>query len=168
MKIVECVPNFSEGRRPEVIRAIRSAAEAVQGITVLDCENDADHNRMVLTFVGPPDAVKLAALEASAVAISCIDLRSHTGEHPRMGAVDVVPFVPLREITMEECAQLAKEFAEAYSSRFAVPVFLYEFAARRPERKDLAKVREGQFEGLRELIGKDPSREPDYGPNVIH
>lgn len=168
MKIVECVPNFSEGRRAEVIASIRRAAEATAGITVLDCENDPNHNRMVLTFVGPPNAVKEAALASSAVAIKSIDLRTHKGEHPRMGAVDVVPFVPIREITMDECIELANEFALEYSKRFDVPVYLYEFAAKRAERKDLAKVREGQFEGLRELIGKDPSKDPDYGPKAIH
>jgi glutamate formiminotransferase / formiminotetrahydrofolate cyclodeaminase len=168
MKIVECVPNFSEGRRKEVIEAIRNAADRVEGVTVLDCESDPNHNRMVLTFVGSPLAVKNAALESSAEAIKFIDLRTHKGEHPRMGAVDVVPFVPLREVTMDECVLLANEFANEYSKRFQVPVFLYEYAARRPERKDLAKVREGQFEGLRELIGKDPTKDPDYGPKAIH
>jgi glutamate formiminotransferase/formiminotetrahydrofolate cyclodeaminase len=168
MRIVECVPNFSEGRRSEVIGAIRNAAESVEGVTILDCENDPNHNRMVLTFVGSPQAVKRAALESSAEAIRLIDLRTHKGEHPRMGAVDVVPFVPLREISMSECVELATEFAAEYSQRFHVPVFLYEFAAKRPERRDLAKVREGQFEGLRELIGRDPSKDPDYGPRAIH
>ncbi len=165
---MECVPNFSEGRLREVIDSIRKAAEAVPGVTILDCENDPSHNRMVLTFVGPPEAVKEAALASSAEAIKSIDLRTHKGEHPRMGAVDVVPFVPIRDVTMEECITLAKEFALEYSKRFNVPVFLYEYAATRPERKDLAKVREGQFEGLRELIGKDPAKDPDYGPKTIH
>lgn len=123
---------------------------------------------MVLTFVGAPEAVKEAALASSAVAVKLIDLTKHSGEHPRMGAVDVVPFVPLREATLEECIELANEFALEYSKRFNVPVFLYESAARTPERKDLAKVREGQFEGLRELIGKDTSKDPDYGPRKIH
>jgi glutamate formiminotransferase/formiminotetrahydrofolate cyclodeaminase len=168
MKIVECVPNFSEGRKKDVIEAIRNAAERVVGVTILDCENDPNHNRMVLTFVGAPQAVKTAALQASEQAIKLIDLRTHKGQHPRMGAVDVVPFVPLREISMDECVHLANEFAVEYSKRFQVPVFLYEFAAKRPDRKDLAKIREGQFEVLRELIGKDPSKDPDYGPKTIH
>jgi glutamate formiminotransferase / formiminotetrahydrofolate cyclodeaminase len=168
VKIVECVPNFSEGRRLDVIAAIREAAASVRGVTVLDCEHDPNHNRMVLTFVGNPETVKEAAIASSAIAIKLIDLRTHTGEHPRMGAVDVVPFVPLREVSMEDCVSIANEFARDYSNRFAVPVFLYEYAARRPERKDLAKVREGQFEGLRELIGKDPSKDPDYGPRSIN
>jgi glutamate formiminotransferase / formiminotetrahydrofolate cyclodeaminase len=162
------VPNFSEGRRKEVIDAIRSAAENVVGITILDCESDPNHNRMVLTFVGGPEAVFQAALAASEKAIALIDLTKHVGEHPRMGAVDVVPFVPLREVSMQECVELANQFAKEFASRFSVPVFLYERAATREERRNLANVREGQFEGLRELIGKDPSRDPDYGPNAIH
>ena len=168
MKIVECVPNFSEGRRKEVIDEILKAAQSVQGITVLDCESDANHNRMVLTFVGPPEAVKDAALSSSAKAIELIDLTKHTGEHPRMGAVDVVPFVPLREVSMDDCVKLAKGFAQEFSARFSVPVFLYENAATREDRRNLADVRQGQFEGLRELIGTDSSREPDFGPEKIH
>jgi glutamate formiminotransferase/formiminotetrahydrofolate cyclodeaminase len=151
-----------------VIGSIRKAAEAVPGVTILDCENDPNHNRMVLTFVGPPQAVKEAALASSEVAIKSIDLRNHKGEHPRMGSVDVVPFVPIREVTMDECVSIANEFAAEFSGRFGVPVFLYESAATKPERKDLAKVREGQFEGLRDLIGNDPAKDPDYGPKAIH
>lgn len=168
MKIVECVPNFSEGRRTEVINEISNAAAAVPGLTILDCESDPNHNRMVLTFVGSPESVVKAALASSERAIALIDLTKHTGEHPRMGAVDVVPFVPLNDVTMDECVQLANEFGREYASRFSVPVFLYESAARVPERKNLADVRQGQFEGLRELIGTDPTRVPDYGPNKIH
>lgn len=168
MKIVECIPNFSEGRRPEVIAAIADAARSVPGITVLDCENDQSHNRMVLTFVGEPEAVKQAALASSKVAIEKIDLTKHAGEHPRMGAVDVVPFVPLREVSIQDCVALANEFASEFSRTFQVPVFLYEAAARIPERQDLAYIRKGQFEGLRDLIGEDPGHEPDYGPKKIH
>jgi len=168
MKIVECVPNFSEGRRKEVIDEILKAAQSVGEITVLDCESDANHNRMVLTFVGPPDAVKAAALSSSAKAIQLIDLTKHSGEHPRMGAVDVVPFVPLREVSMDDCVKLAREFAQEFSTKFSVPVFLYENAATREDRRNLADVRQGQFEGLRELIGTDPSRKPDFGPEKIH
>ena len=168
MKLIECVPNFSEGRRKEIIDAIAGEARKVPGVTVLDCENDPNHNRMVLTFVGDPEAVETAAIACSREAIKSIDLTKHTGEHPRMGAVDVVPFVPLRDVSMEECVSIAKSFARKYSQEFDVPVFLYEEAATTPERKDLAKVREGQFEGLRDLIGKDPSKTPDYGPNRIH
>jgi glutamate formiminotransferase/formiminotetrahydrofolate cyclodeaminase len=168
LKIVECVPNFSEGRRKEVIDAIANAARSVKGVSVLDCESDANHNRMVLTIAGPPDQVKEAAIASSEIAVKLIDLTKHQGEHPRMGAVDVVPFVPLRGATLEECVKLANEFADEYSSRFQIPVYLYESAAKIPERKDLAKVRKGQFEGLRDQIGKDPSKDPDYGPKKIH
>jgi len=168
MKLVECVPNFSEGRRKEVIDEILKAAQSVPGITILDCESDVNHNRMVLTFVGPPDAAKEAALASSARAIELIDLTKHTGEHPRMGAVDVVPFVPLREVSMGDCVELAREFAQEFASRLSVPVFLYENAATRDDRKNLADVRQGQFEGLRELIGTDPSKKPDFGPEKIH
>ncbi len=166
--LVECVPNFSEGRRPEVVRAIAAGARAVAGVTVLDTEHDPSHNRMVLTLVGPPDAVLDGALAASAVAVEAIDLTRHTGEHPRMGAVDVVPFVPLRDVSMETCVELARRFASRFAERFGIPVFLYEAAATRPERRDLARVREGQFEGLRERIGTDPARAPDFGPARIH
>jgi len=168
LKIVECVPNFSEGRRTDVIKEITNAAQAISEITILDCESDPNHNRMVLTFVGPPEAVKTAALAASGKAIELIDLTKHTGEHPRMGAVDVVPFVPLRDVTMEDCVILARDFGKEYAERFSVPVFLYERAATKPERRNLADVRQGQFEGLRELIGVDPTRKPDFGPEKIH
>jgi glutamate formiminotransferase/formiminotetrahydrofolate cyclodeaminase len=168
MKLIECVPNFSEGRRQEVISAIREAAEDTPDVAVLDAETDLNHNRMVLTLVGTPKAVKQAALAASAKAIELIDLTKHAGEHPRMGAVDVVPFIPLNGATMEDCILLAREFAEEFARRFSVPVFLYEKAATREDRKDLAKVREGQFEGLRERIGADPSKDPDFGPKKIH
>ncbi len=167
MKIVECVPNFSEGRRREVIQEIVEAAKAHR-IRIVDIESDADHNRSVLTFVGEPEEVKKAALSASAKAVQLIDLNNHKGAHPRMGAVDVVPFVPIREVTMEECVELAKEFGREFAERFVVPVFLYEEAATRPDRKNLADIRRGEFEGLREEIGKNPDRAPDYGPMKIH
>lgn len=167
MKLVECVPNFSEGKRKEVIDAIVGEARS-ENVKVLDIESDADHNRSVLTFVGTPDAVKEAALAVSGKAIELIDLNKHRGQHPRMGAVDVVPFIPISDVTMEECVQLAKDFAAEYASRFKVPVFLYEEAATRPNRKNLADVRKGEFEGLREQIGKDPDKTPDFGPNAIH
>ena len=165
---MECVPNFSEGKRKDVIDAICKAAKSVSGVSVLDCESDPHHNRMVLTFVGAPEQVKKAALASSSVAVKLIDLTKHSGEHPRMGAVDVVPFVPLRDTTLEECIVIANEFAAEYSQRHQVPVFLYEAAARTPARKDLAHVREGEFEGLRDLVGNDPKKEPDYGPRTMH
>jgi glutamate formiminotransferase len=168
MKLIECVPNFSEGRRADVVTAIRQAAEETKGVTVLDVQSDPNHNRMVLTLVGPPEPVKRAALSASARAIELIDLTRHAGEHPRMGAVDVVPFIPLTGATMEDCVELAKEFAQEFAKRFSIPVYLYEQAASGNARKDLAKVREGQFEVLRNMIGVDSSKDPDYGPKKIH
>jgi glutamate formiminotransferase/formiminotetrahydrofolate cyclodeaminase len=167
LKLVECVPNFSEGRRREVIDALVAEAHS-KNVRVLDIESDANHNRSVLTFAGTPDAVMEAALAVSAKAIQLIDLNKHKGEHPRMGAVDVVPFIPISEVTMPECIELAKKFAEEYATRFKVPVFLYEEAATRPDRRNLADVRKGEFEGLREEIGKNPDRKPDFGPNTIH
>lgn len=167
LKLVECVPNFSEGRRKEVIDAIVNETR-VANVKILDIESDANHNRSVLTFVGAPTAVKEAAMAMSAKAIQLIDLNKHTGEHPRMGAVDVIPFIPISDVTMEECVQLAKDFAEEYASRFNVPVYLYEAAATRPERRDLADVRKGEFEGLRNRIGRDPERKPDFGPEAVH
>jgi glutamate formiminotransferase/formiminotetrahydrofolate cyclodeaminase len=167
LKLVECVPNFSEGRRKEVIDAIANEARA-RNVKVLDVESDANHNRSVLTFVGEPNAVKEAGLAISAKAIELIDLNKHSGEHPRMGAVDVIPFIPISDVTMEECVQLAKDFAKEFAARFKVPVYLYEAAATRPERRNLADVRKGEFEGLRGQIGKNPEKTPDFGPNAIH
>jgi glutamate formiminotransferase/formiminotetrahydrofolate cyclodeaminase len=167
LKLVECVPNFSEGRRKDVIDAIANEARA-RNVMVLDVESDANHNRSVLTFVGEPDDVKDAGLAISAKAIELIDLNKHSGEHPRMGAVDVIPFIPISDVTMEECVQLARDFAKEFATRFKVPVYLYEAAATRPERRNLADVRKGEFEGLRNQIGKSPDKTPDFGPNEIH
>lgn len=167
MKLVECVPNFSEGRRREVVEAIVAEARA-RNVKVLDVESDADHNRSVLTFVGSPKAVKEAMIAVSAKAIELIDLNYHQGQHPRMGAVDVIPFIPISDVTMEDCIKIAKEFGEEYATRFDVPVYLYEEAATRPDRKNLADIRRGEFEGLREEIGRNPDRLPDFGPNHIH
>ncbi len=160
LRLVECVPNFSEGQRTEVIESIADAIRKTSGVMLLDVESNPDHNRSVISFVGEPGPVKDAALAASQKAIELIDLRHHKGEHPRMGAVDVVPFVPLSGVTMDDC----QEFAE----KFHVPVFLYEEAAATPERRNLADVREGEFEGLRDKIGKDPAKKPDFGPEKIH
>jgi len=168
MRIVECVPNFSEGRRKDVIDAIANAIRSIPNITLLDVEYNADHNRSVITFVGEPEPVKIAALAGAAKAVELIDLTKHKGEHPRMGAVDVVPFVPISGVTMDDCVSLAKEFGKEFSEKYQVPVFLYEEAASRPERRNLADVRSGEFEGLREEIGKNPARKPDYGPDRIH
>jgi len=167
LKLVECVPNFSEGRRKEVIEAIVSEART-RRVKVLDIESDVDHNRSVLTFVGDPENVKDAAMAVSAKAIELIDLNNHQGQHPRMGAVDVVPFVPVSDITLQECVRLAKEFAADYAEQFKIPVYLYEAAATREDRRNLADVRRGEFEGLRNEIGQNPDKKPDFGPNRIH
>ena len=168
LKIVECVPNFSEGRRKDVIDALEGAIRSVEGVRLLDIEFDPDHNRSVFTFIGEPQKVKEAALKAADIAVEKIDLTKHEGAHPRMGAVDVVPFIPLHGTTIGECIELSKQFAEEYSKKHGVPVYLYAKAATRPERFDLPNIREGEFEGLRELIGKDSAKDPDYGPNKIH
>ena len=168
MRLVECVPNFSEGQRKEVIESIAEAIRKTPGVMLLDVESNPDHNRSVISFVGEPGPVKDAALASSQKAIELIDLRNHKGEHPRMGAVDVVPFVPLSGATMEDCVTLARAFGQEFAEKFHVPVFLYEEAATVPERRNLADVREGEFEGLREKIGKDPAKKPDFGPENIH
>ena len=162
------MPNFSEGRRQEVINSITEVIRSTPGVTLLDAESNPDHNRSVISFVGEPGPVKQAALAASAKAIELIDLTTHKGEHPRMGAVDVVPFVPLSGATMEDCVALARDFGKEFAGRFHVPVFLYEEAASIPERRNLADVRAGEFEGLRDKIGKDPAKKPDFGPEKIH
>ena len=154
MKLIECVPNFSEGRRQEVISAIADAIRLTHGVTLLDVESNPDHNRSVISFVGEPSPVRLAALAASAKAVELIDLNKHKGEHPRMGAVDVVPFVPLSGASMDDCIVLAKDFGRELAERLQVPVFLYEEAASMPERRNLADVRAGEFEALRDKIGK--------------
>jgi glutamate formiminotransferase/formiminotetrahydrofolate cyclodeaminase len=168
MKLIECVPNFSEGRNSDVIDAIRAAIAGVEGAVVLDLSSDASHNRTVITFVAPPDAVVEAALAGAREAARRIDLREHSGEHPRMGATDVVPFVPLEGATIDECVALARDFGERVGRELDIPVFLYERAATRPERRNLADVRRGEFEGLRDRIGPDASADPDFGPRRIH
>ncbi|HWI66260.1 MAG TPA: glutamate formimidoyltransferase [Symbiobacteriaceae bacterium] len=165
--VVECIPNFSEGRRPEVIEAILEAIRAC-GVTLLGAAPDPDHNRVVVTYVGNPDAVKRAAVRGAEVASKLIDLTIHKGNHPRMGAVDVIPFVPISGCDMKDCVALAKEVGAEIGNTLGIPVFLYEEAATRPDRKNLADVRRGEFEGLRERIGTDPDRVPDFGPNAIH
>jgi glutamate formiminotransferase / formiminotetrahydrofolate cyclodeaminase len=168
MKIVECVPNFSEGRREEVIAAIRDAIAAVEGVTILDVSSDPSHNRSVVTFVAPVERAVDAAFAGMSEARDRIDLRQHTGEHPRMGATDVVPFVPLEGTTMEDCIALARELGERVGRDLDIPVFLYERAATRPTRENLADVRRGEFEALVTEIGSNPAREPDFGPNRVH
>jgi glutamate formiminotransferase len=168
MKLIECVPNFSEGKRPEVIDAIVSAMTAVPGVSLLDREMDADHNRAVVTIIGEPEAVVEGAFRGIEKARELIDLTKHQGEHPRMGAADVCPFVPVKNATMEECVELAKRLGERVGTELEIPVYLYEEAATRPDRQNLAKVRKGQFEGLSKEIGTNPDRDPDYGPAKIH
>jgi glutamate formiminotransferase / formiminotetrahydrofolate cyclodeaminase len=166
-QLVECVPNFSEGRRREVVDQLIAAITAVPGVTLLDSEMDPDHNRSVVTFAGSPDAAVEAAVRVAARAAELIDLTQHQGQHPRMGATDVLPFVPIEDLTLEDCANLARE-AGRRIGELGIPVFLYEAAASRPDRVSLADVRRGEFEGLRDLIGKDPTRTPDFGPARIH
>ena len=162
-QLVECVPNFSEGRDPATIDALRAAIRAVPGVHLLDVQTDASHNRSVFTFVAPPGAAVEAAFAAMRVATQRIDLTRHTGEHPRMGATDVVPFVPVSGVTMEECVALAKTLGEQAGRELAIPVFLYAKAAMRPEHERLPDIRKGEFEGLR-----DRDLDPDFGPRRVH
>jgi len=168
MRLVECVPNFSEGRRADVVAAIRDAIAAVEGATILDVSSDESHNRSVITFVAPVERAVDAALAGMRVARDRIDLTKHSGEHPRMGATDVVPFVPLEGTTMEDCVALARQLGERAGTELQIPIFLYERAATRPDRENLADVRRGQFEGIRDEIGKTPTRTPDFGPHHVH
>lgn len=167
-RLVECVPNFSEGRDEGKVRAISQAIASVPGSVVLDLEMDSDHHRSVITFVAPPDVAVEAALAGAAKAVELIDLRQHRGAHPRIGALDVLPFVPLSGITLEECVRLAERAAAELWRRLRIPCYLYEAAARRPERVQLENIRRGQFEALREEIGSNPDRAPDTGEPVIH
>jgi glutamate formiminotransferase / formiminotetrahydrofolate cyclodeaminase len=168
MSLFECVPNFSEGRDAEKVERIAGAARGVPGVTVLDVESDAAHNRCVISLVGEGEPLLSAVLAMMRVATATIDLNHHTGEHPRMGATDVVPFVPLGAATMSEAVHLAEHLGERVVQELGIPVYLYAAAARRPERADLARVREGQFEGIRESIETDPARAPDFGPSHVH
>ena len=168
MKLVESVPNFSEGRRPEVVQAIRDAIASVSGVAILDVSSDASHNRTVITYVVPVDSAVNAAFAGIRAARDSIDLNHHTGEHPRMGAADVVPFVPLEGSTMEDCIVLARTLGERVGHELEIPVYLYERAATRADRENLADVRRGEFEGLRDEIGTNAARDPDFGPKHIH
>ncbi|MDA1081542.1 MAG: glutamate formimidoyltransferase [Gemmatimonadetes bacterium] len=167
-KLVECVPNFSEGRRPEVIDAITAAIAAVDGVALLDVSSDPSHNRTVVTFVAPANRAVEAAFRGVAKARDLIDLTQQTGEHPRIGATDVCPFIPLDESTMDECVALARELGARVGKELDIPVFLYEKAASRPDRVNLADVRRGQFEKAQDEIGTNPDRVPDFGPNHVH
>ena len=168
MRLVECVPNFSEGRRPEVVTAIADSIAAVETACVLDTHVDQDHNRSVITFVGTPQRIVEAAVRAVAKAAELIDMRTHKGEHPRLGATDVLPFVPIQQVTIEECVRLAHEAGERIAAELAIPVYFYEQAARRPDRKNLEDVRRGALELLREQIVTHSDRAPDVGASKIH
>jgi glutamate formiminotransferase len=167
MAIIECVPNISEGRRADVVEGIVSAIRGVRGARVLDYSSDRSHNRSVITLAGDAAPLKQAVLTLYEHALPAIDLRTHSGEHPRVGAVDVVPFVPIEGVTMEACVALAKETASAVAERFGVPIFLYEDAAADPSRRNLEDIRRGEFEGLAEKMRQAGWR-PDYGPAQPH
>jgi len=166
-KLIECVPNFSEGRDPEKIDSIVQPFRGKEGVKLLDYQRDKDHNRMVATVVGEPDSLRRAVIEAVAAAVDRIDMTGHQGQHPRMGAVDVIPFIPIRNVTMAEAVDFSREIAREIADRFNLPVFLYEASASAPARRNLAAVRKGQFEGMPEKL-KQPEWKPDYGPDRIH
>lgn len=167
-RIVECVPNFSEGRDPARVAALIEAMRSVAGVYVLDRESDADHNRSVITLAGEPEAVAEAALRGVGRALELIDLTRHTGAHPRIGATDVVPFIPIEGVTLDDCVALARKVGQAIWDRYRIPVYFYEAAARRPENVNLENIRKGQFEGLREEVLKNPDRAPDIGEPRLH
>jgi len=167
-RLIECVPNFSEGRDPAKVDAIVAAMSGVPGVYVLDREMDADHNRCVVTLAGEPDAVAEAALLGAGKAMELIDLTKHAGAHPRVGATDVLPFIPIDGVTIEDCVALARRVGEEIWKRYRIPVFFYEAAAMRPDRVNLENVRRGQFEGLREEMKKNHDRQPDIGEPKVH
>jgi glutamate formiminotransferase/formiminotetrahydrofolate cyclodeaminase len=167
-RLIECVPNFSEGRDPARVDAIVAAMREVPGVFILDRESDADHNRSVITLVGEPEAVAEGALRGVGKAAELIDLTKHSGAHPRMGATDVVPFIPIEGVTIEDCVALAKKVGREIWERYRIPVYFYEAAAHRPERTNLENIRKGQFEGLREEVLRNPDRAPDIGEPRLH
>lgn len=166
-QIVECVPNISEGKDQSILESVAASVRAVQGVKLLGFEPDKDYNRSVVTFVGSPEAVLQAAVELTRTATSLIDMRSHKGEHPRLGAVDVVPFIPISGVTMGDCVQLSRRYAETIASELGVPVYLYEAAARSPERQNLADIRKGEYEGLAKKL-QDVRWKPDFGAAVFN
>lgn len=165
--LVECVPNFSEGRNTETINAIAESVRSVPGVKLLNVEPDKDYNRTVVTFVGGPDAVVEAAFRATKTATERIDMTTHKGEHPRIGATDVVPFIPIRGVTMDDCVRLARRFGQRVGEELKIPVYLYEAAATAPHRRNLADIRKGEYESLPEKL-KDPRWQPDFGPAVFN
>ena len=166
-KILECVPNFSEGRDRKIVEQIVDPFRKTDGVKLLDFQTDEDHNRSVVTVVGNPDALKQAVVESMGIAIDLIDMRTHSGQHPRMGAIDVVPFIPVKNITVDEAVTVSKAVAKQVADAYQLPIFLYEQSAAKPERRNLAAVRKGQFEGMAQKI-KQPDWAPDYGPAEIH
>jgi glutamate formiminotransferase len=166
-KIIECVPNFSEGRDRETMESIVEPFRAFEGVKLLDYQGDKNHNRMVVTVVGEPEALKKAVVAAVGKAVALIDLRKHTGQHPRMGAADVIPFIPIRNVDMGEAVALSREVAGRISEAFDLPVFLYEESAAAPHRRNLAAIRKGQFEGMSQKMSR-PEWRPDFGPVTIH
>ena len=166
-QIIECVPNFSEGRDLEKIEKIVDSFRGKQGVKLLDYSNDQDHNRCVVTVVGEREPLKAAVIEAIGKAVELIDLTKHEGQHPRMGAVDVVPFIPIRNASMEDCIALSKEVGEEVAKLYNLPVFLYEKSASAPHRENLAAIRKGKFEGMEEKI-HEPQWHPDFGPEQRH
>jgi glutamate formiminotransferase len=166
-RILECVPNFSEGRNLEKIEKIVQPFRGREGVKLLDYQRDEDHNRCVVTVVGEPEPLKTAVLDAMGAAVAAIDMRTHQGQHPRMGAVDVVPFIPVKGVTMTEAVELSRQVAEAAARTFNLPIFLYEESATAAHRRNLADVRKGQFEGMPEKI-KQPDWKPDFGPAEVH
>src|SRR6266540_1076128 len=164
MKLVECVPNISEGRRPEIYNAVANAAASASGVTLLNVDPGADTNRTVITFVGNPEAVLEGAFRLVKRGVELIDMTTHRGAHPRIGAVDVVPFVPVANVTMDECVDLARRLGERVGRELGVPVYLYEYACSVPDRRNLADIREGEYEGCARKLA-DPRWKPDYGPS---
>jgi glutamate formiminotransferase len=167
MAIIECIPNISEGRRPEIVTAIADAVRAIPGVRLLDHSSDASHNRSVFTMAGEAEPLKAAVLALFERTLRAVDLRTHEGEHPRLGAVDVVPFVPIDGVTMDDCVRLAREVAAEVASRYGVPVYLYEEASTNPARKNLEDIRRGEFEGLKTKMASD-GWAPDFGPATPH
>lgn len=165
--LVECIPNFSEARRPDVIQKIVQSIKQVPAIQILDQHSDLDHNRTVITFVGPPEAVEEAAFQSILTASQLINLNEHTGAHPRIGATDVVPFVPIQGVKMQDCVEMAHRLGQRVGNQIGIPVYLYEEAAQRPERQNLENIRRGQYEALKKEMGVNPERDPDYGPKKV-
>ncbi len=166
-KIIECVPNFSEGRNKQIVEKITDAFRAKNGVKLLDYSSDTDHNRSVITVAGEPEALKETVLDAVGIAVELINLNNHSGQHPRMGAVDVIPFIPIKNVTMDEAIALSREVGKTIGEKYNLPVFLYEQSATAPHRENLAMVRKGEFEGMKEKM-LSPEWKPDFGPKQPH